>query len=203
MKRDTNERIKRDVVMTSQHHVIILSKSRLRTMASEQDHLSDVDPNVGVSGESPPPVQQQGDPLSSNDDPHPARDSGSQPSRASAGTSAQLQSRPCVGHGGSLPFAQTLRGYRIPKVQHVAGFDSPDPSSDSGTEGYQDGYDDSDDASDSAYGDTPVPGPSGAGPAAPTRSHDARFFRGHDFQDGGRRMFNPRAVDDELLTKLF
>ena len=169
-------------------------------MASQSDHLSDVDPNVGVSGESPPPVQQQGDLSPSIDDPHPARDSGSQPSRASAGTSAQLQSRPRVGHGGSLFAGQTLRGYRIPKVHHVAGFDSPDPSSDSGTEGYQDEGDDSDDASDSAYGDTPVPGPSGAGPAGPTRSHDARFFRGHDFQDGGRRMFNPRAVDDDKNT---
>ena len=76
----------------------------------------------------------------------------------------------------------------------------PDPSSDSETEGYQDGYDDSDDASESAYGDTPVPGPSGAGPAGPTRSDDARFFQGHEFQDGGRRMFNPRAVDDDQNT---
>ena len=144
----------------SQPHVIILSKSRLRKMASQSDHLNDVDPNAGVSGESPRPVQQQADLSSSNDNPHPARDSGTQPSRASAGTSAQPQSGP-RGIGGS-PFGQTLRGYRIPKVQHVAGFDSPDPSSDSGTEGHQDGYDDSDDASESAYGDTPVPGPSGA-----------------------------------------
>ena len=187
-----------NVTLWWRHNITWSSSPNLgfETMASQSDHLSDVDPNVGVSGESPPPVQQQGDLSSSNDDPHPARDSGSQTSRASAGTSSQLQSRPRVGHGGS-PFAQTLRGYRIPKVQHVAGFDSPDPSSDSGTEGYQDGYDDSDDASDSAYGDTPVPGPSRAGPAGPTRSHDARFFRGHDFQDGGRRMFNPHAVDDD------
>ena len=142
-----------NVTLWWRHNITWSSSPNLgfETMASQSDHLSDVHPNVGVSGESPPPVQQQGDFSSSNDDPHPARDSGSQPSRASAGTSSQLQSRPRVGHGGS-PFAQTLRGYRIPKVQHVAGFDSPDPSSDSGTEGYQDGYDDSDDASDSAYG---------------------------------------------------
>ena len=64
-----------------------------------------------------------------------------------------------------------------------AAFNSPDPSSDSETEGYQDGYDDSDDASESAYGDTPVPGPSGAGPAEPTRSHDARFFMSSKMAD--------------------
>ena len=188
-----------NVTLWWRHNITWSSSQNLGFEKWQSDHLSGVDPNVGVSGESPPPVHQQGDLSSSNDDPHPARDSRSLPSRASAGTSAQLQSRPCVGHGGS-PFGQTLRGYCIPKAQHVAGFDSPDPSSDSETEGYQDEGDDSDDASDSPYSDTPVLGPSGAGPAGPTRSHDARFFRGHDFQDGGRRMFNPRAVDDDKNT---
>ena len=117
------------------------------------------------------------------------------------GVSAQLQSRP-RGHDG-YPFDQALRGYHIPKVQHVIirGLDLPDPSSDSETGGYQDGYDDSDNASEFAYGDTPVAGPSGAGPAGPTRSaHDARFLWGHEYQDGGRHMFNPCAVDEDKNT---